>query len=73
MSQLKIEVKTQIFSTETVSKVKILTILELIELILTNAKMKKKYFFFWPTRLAVSSLALLIVEVRSLKHVPHEN
>ena len=38
MSQLKIEVKTQILSTETMSKVKILTILELIELILTDAK-----------------------------------
>ena len=48
MSQLKIEVKTQILSTETMSKVNILTILELIELILTIMPKSENSFFGQP-------------------------
>ena len=36
---MKVEVQTQILSTETLSKVNILSILELIELLITSEKM----------------------------------
>ena len=46
---MKVEVQTQILSTETLSKVNILSVLELIELFRTNGKMSIFKIFLTPS------------------------